>query len=86
MLVKTYASAAFGISATTIRIEVNVSSGIGYFLVGLPDVAVKESQQRIASALESVDRKWPGKKVVINMAIQAQKEVIDHLEGRSLLE
>ncbi|MEA1878334.1 MAG: YifB family Mg chelatase-like AAA ATPase [Bacteroidota bacterium] len=68
MLVKTFASAAFGISATTIQVEVSISSGIGYYLVGLPDVAVKESQQRIASAFESINRKWPGKKIVINMA------------------
>ncbi|MBT7095271.1 MAG: magnesium chelatase, partial [Bacteroidetes bacterium] len=68
MLVKTLASAVFGISATTIRIEVSITSGIAYHLVGLPDVAVKESQQRIAAAFESIRTKWPGKKVVINMA------------------
>ena len=68
MLVKTFASAAFGVSATTIQIEVSITSGIGYHLVGLPDVAVKESQQRIASAFESINKKWPGKKIVINMA------------------
>lgn len=68
MLVKTYASAAFGIAATTISIEVRVSQGAGYFLVGLPDVAVKESQQRIASAFEAIEKKWPGKKIVINLA------------------
>jgi len=68
MLVNTLASAVFGISATTVRIEVNISQGIAYHLVGLPDVVVKESQQRIASAFESLSLKWPGKKVVINMA------------------
>ncbi|MBT5424967.1 MAG: YifB family Mg chelatase-like AAA ATPase [Bacteroidetes bacterium] len=68
MLVKTLASAVFGISATTVRIEVSITSGIAYHLVGLPDVAVKESQQRIAAAFESIRTKWPGKKVVINMA------------------
>ena len=50
MLIKTFASAVYGISATTIRIEVHVSEGIGYNLVGLPDNAVKESQQRIISS------------------------------------
>ena len=45
MLVKTYGSAVYGIKATTITIEVNVSQGINFILVGLPDVAVKESQQ-----------------------------------------
>lgn len=68
MLVKTFASAAFGISATTVRIEVSVSNGVGYHLVGLPDNAVKESQQRIAAAFEAIKRKWPGKKLVINLA------------------
>jgi magnesium chelatase family protein len=68
MLVKTYGSAVYGIKATTITIEVNVSQGINFFLVGLPDVAVKESQQRIESALQTHNYRMPGKKVVINMA------------------
>ena len=57
-----------GIDAVTVTIEVNVSRGIRFFLVGLPDVAVKESQQRIESALRSLGFHWPGKQVVINMA------------------
>ncbi|MBD81347.1 MAG: magnesium chelatase [Crocinitomicaceae bacterium] len=68
MLVKTFGSAVYGISAQTITIEVNVSIGIKYFLVGLPDNAVKESQQRITSALSECGYKMPGKKIVINMA------------------
>ena len=68
MLVKTFASAVTGIDAVTVTIEVNVSQGIRFFLVGLPDVAVKESQQRIESAFRSNGFKWPGKQVVINMA------------------
>ena len=68
MLIKTFASAVYGISATTIRIEVHVSEGIGYNLVGLPDNAVKESQQRIISSFSEIGMKWPGKKVVINLA------------------
>lgn len=68
MLVKTYGSAVYGISATTITIEVNVSQGINFFLVGLPDNAVKESQQRIESAFQSYGYRLPGKKIVINMA------------------
>ena len=43
MLVKTYGSAVHGIDATTITIEVNISTGINFYLVGLPDNAVKES-------------------------------------------
>jgi len=68
MLVKTYGSAVHGIKATTITIEVSVGQGINFFLVGLPDSAVRESQQRIATALDSVSKKMPKKRVVINMA------------------
>jgi predicted CoA-binding protein len=53
MLVKTYGSAVFGIDATTITIEVNASAGIKFFLVGLPDNAVKESHYRIEAALKN---------------------------------
>ncbi|MDR1054657.1 MAG: YifB family Mg chelatase-like AAA ATPase [Prevotellaceae bacterium] len=67
-LVKTYGSAFFGIKATIITIEVSVSQGINFHLVGLPDSAVKESQQRIGTALIANGYKMPGKKVVINMA------------------
>ncbi len=68
MLVKTYGSAVHGIDATTITIETDVSRGIRFNLVGLPDNAVKESQQRIDSALRFNGYKLPGKKVLINMA------------------
>jgi len=68
MLVKTFASAVHGIDATTITIETEISQGIKFFMVGLPDSAVKESQQRIESAMRLNDFKWPRKKVVINMA------------------
>jgi magnesium chelatase family protein len=54
MLVRTFASSVTGIDAVTVTIEVNVSGGIRFFLVGLPDVAVKESLQRIESALRSI--------------------------------
>jgi magnesium chelatase family protein len=68
MLIKTYASAVHGIDATTITIETEISQGIKFFMVGLPDNAVKESQQRIESAMRLNNFKWPHKKVVINMA------------------
>lgn len=68
MLVKTFGSAVYGVNATTITIETNVSEGIKFFLVGLPDNAIKESQQRIEAALKNIGFKMPGKKVVINMA------------------
>jgi len=68
MLVKTFGSAVTGVDATTITIEVNIDKGIKFFLVGLPDSAVKESQQRITAALKNNDHKWPGKQITINMA------------------
>jgi magnesium chelatase family protein len=68
MLVKTFGSAVHGVDATTITIEVNVDKGIKYFLVGLPDSAVKESQQRITSALKHNGYSWPRKQITINMA------------------
>ena len=68
MLVKTFGSAVFGIDATTITIEVNVSAGIKFFLVGLPDNAVKESHYRIEAALKNTGYRLPGKKFIINMA------------------
>ncbi len=68
MLVKTYGSAVYGIDATTITIEVNATQGIKFFLVGLPDNAVKESQHRIESALKTNGYRMPGKKLIINMA------------------
>ncbi|MEA3505283.1 MAG: magnesium chelatase domain-containing protein, partial [Bacteroidota bacterium] len=68
MLVKTHGSALIGINAIIITIEVNIDRGINFFLVGLPDSAVKESQQRIEAALKNNKYKLPGKKIVINMA------------------
>jgi magnesium chelatase family protein len=68
MLVKTYGSAVYGVNATTITVEVNVAKGIKFFLVGLPDNAVKESQQRIEAALKNNDYAMPGKKIIVNMA------------------
>ena len=68
MLVKTFGSAVVGVDAITITVEVNVDRGMKFFMVGLPDNAVKESQQRIEAALKNVGYKMPGKKTVVNMA------------------
>ncbi len=68
MLVKTYGSAIYGIDAMIITIEVNVGQGSKFFLVGLPDNAVKESHERILAALNNVGKKFPKRRVVINMA------------------
>ena len=68
MLIKTYGSAVHGIDATTITIEVDVSRGIRFNMVGLADLAVRESKQRIDAAMRFNGFKLPGKKTVINMA------------------
>lgn len=68
MLVKTYGAAVQGINATIVTIEVNVGNGIRFMLVGLPDNAVRESHERIASALEYTGLKMPRKQVIVNMA------------------
>ncbi|MDR1381703.1 MAG: YifB family Mg chelatase-like AAA ATPase [Tannerella sp.] len=68
MLVKTFAAAVNGISATIITIEVSCTKGIQFFLVGLPDVAVRESHERIVSALQVNGYKFPGGRIIINMA------------------
>lgn len=68
MLVKTFGSAVYGIEAITITIEVNIAAGTKYFIVGLPDVAVKESYFRIESALKNCGYRMPRQQVVVNMA------------------
>ncbi len=68
MLKKVFGSAVFGVEATTVTVEVNVDTGIGYHLVGLPDNAIKESNYRIAAALQNNGYKIPGKKIIINMS------------------
>jgi magnesium chelatase family protein len=68
MLRKAFGSAVYGVNATTITVEVNVTQGTKYFMVGLPDNAVKESEQRIESALKEYGFKMPRQKIVINMA------------------
>lgn len=68
MLVKVFGSAVSGIDATLITVEVNIAQGVNFFLVGLPDSAVKESQQRIDAALKNNGYRIPGMMITINMA------------------
>lgn len=68
MLVKTYGCAINGIGATLVTVEVSVDLGVNFMLVGLPDNAVKESRERISTAIGQYGYHIPGKKVVINMA------------------
>ena len=68
MPVKTYASAVYGIEATTITTEVNISSGTKYHIVGLPDNAVKESMLRVEAAITTSGYRMPRQKIVVNLA------------------
>ena len=69
MLVKTYGSAVYGVEAITITVEVSVdNTGKFYYIVGLPDNAVKESIQRVETAIKSNDFYMPRTKLVVNLA------------------
>lgn len=79
MFTRVYTSTVIGINAMTVEVEVNVSPGMGMFLVGLPDNAVRESQERIRSAFENSGHRMVGKKIVVNLAPADLKK-----EGSSL--
>ena len=68
MLVKTYGSAIVGVNALMVTVEVTVGDGLGFFMVGLPDNAVKESAQRIVSAFEESGYRIPGQRITVNLA------------------
>ncbi len=68
MLVRTFGSAVYGVEAITITVEVNVLGGKKYFIVGLPDNAVKESLQRVESALKTNGFWMPRTKLIVNLA------------------
>ncbi|HEY4209507.1 MAG TPA: YifB family Mg chelatase-like AAA ATPase [Puia sp.] len=68
MLVKTFGSAVYGVEAMTITIEVNVTEGLHTFIVGLPDNAVRESVQRVESAIKTNGYYMPRTKLIVNLA------------------
>jgi magnesium chelatase family protein len=68
MLAKTFGSAVYGVNAKTITIEVNITQGLNFYMVGLPDSAVKESAHRVESAIKYYGYKMPRQKVVVNLA------------------
>ncbi|MCS7005155.1 MAG: YifB family Mg chelatase-like AAA ATPase [Cytophagales bacterium] len=67
-IAKTYGSSIHGVDAHTITIEVNVLNGTSFYLVGLPDNAIKESQQRVESAIKHFGYVFPRQKVLVNLA------------------
>ena len=68
MLIKTFGGAVYGVNAAIITIEVNIIQGASFYMVGLPDNAVKESQFRIESTFKSNNFRMPGRRVIVNMA------------------
>lgn len=80
MLVKTYSSTVEGIDARTITVEVNLSPGIRFLVVGLPDNAVKESQQRITAAFANNKLHMPGFNILVNMAPADMRKVGSHYD------
>lgn len=68
MLVKVYGAAVQGIDALQVTIEVLVDNGISFCIVGLPDAAVKESYQRVQSAMKQLALEFPRRRVVVNMS------------------
>ncbi len=68
MVAKTFGSAVYGVDAKTITVEVDVTQGQKFFLTGLPDNAIKESQHRIESAIKTLNYFMPRNKVVVNLA------------------
>lgn len=68
MLAKTFGCSVFGVNAHLITIEVSVDQGAKFFMVGLPDSAIKESEQRVESALKFLGYRMPRQKIVVNLA------------------
>ena len=75
MLVKTYGGAVQGIDAITVTIEVAIEFGSGIVLVGLPDTAVKESIERVQTAIEQCGYEVPRRHVVVNLSPADVKKV-----------
>jgi len=88
MLVKTFGATVIGIDATVITVEVDIGKGVQYFLVGLPDNAVRESRQRIEVAMNSIGLRIPRKGITINMApadIRKEGSAYDTKVGKFLI-
>jgi magnesium chelatase family protein len=80
MLVKTYSSASVGIESSIITVEVNLGTGINFYMVGLPDSAVKESHQRIRAAFSNNNLKFPGRELTINLAPADMRKEGSHFD------
>jgi len=68
MLARSFGSAVYGVDARTITVEVSVEQGTKFFMSGLPDNAVKESQYRVGSAIKNLGFRMPRTKIIVNLA------------------
>jgi magnesium chelatase family protein len=68
VVAKTFGSAVHGVDARTITVEVNVTQGLHLHISGMPDMAVKESEHRVESAIKTARHQMPRNKVVVNLA------------------
>lgn len=69
MIVKNYGCAVFGVNATVVTVEADIGSGLKFFMVGLPDNAVKESSQRVSAAIKNIGYRMPrGREITVNLA------------------
>ena len=81
MLVKVYGASVRGLSAIPVTIEVNASRGIKFFLVGLPDNAVKESHERIVAAVENSGYRFPSKQFAVNKVGKVRRAKLYYLRA-----
>lgn len=77
MLIHINGAKCVGIDAVPVTVEVNIERGIGIYLVGLADAAVKESLLRTTTALESLGFQIPGKKIVNNLSVYQYYKILD---------
>ncbi len=69
MFVKTFGCAVFGVNATLVTVETDIGKGVNFFMVGLPDSAVKESHQRVSAAVKNIGLHMPrGREITVNLA------------------
>jgi magnesium chelatase family protein len=69
MIVKNFGCAVFGVNATVVTVETDIGSGLKFFMVGLPDSAVKESHQRVSAAIKNIGFRMPrGREITVNLA------------------
>jgi magnesium chelatase family protein len=69
MISKTYSFGLLGLEAYPVEIEIDVTNGLpAVNLVGLADVAIKESKERVRSAIKNSGFQWPAQRITVNLA------------------